>query len=159
MPSSSPFCECKVLLTDPCTSSGLSSRSFRSSGYVIVQFFVVCSRRVLKNGTQSPRTCKDLVRSCSPVSLISVWPWTAGKMINEEKILLKTISHLQKQGNPSISGPLVIHRINRSILPEFIFASHVRNTVPSRKYAAALFLFTRRQGLSQRRNGSHISLC
>lgn len=159
MPSSSPFCQCKMLLTDPCTSSGLSSKSFRSYGYVIVQFFVVCSRRVLKNGTQSPKTCKNLVRSCNPVSLISMWSWTAGKMINEEKILLKTISRLQKQGNPSISGPPVIHRINSSILPEFIFASHVRNTVPSRKYAAALFLFTRRQGLSQRRNGGHISLC
>lgn len=124
MPSSSPFCQCRLLLPDPCTSR-LSSKSFRIYGYIIVQFFVVCSRIVLKNGAQSPSTCKDLVRSCSTVSLISVWSWTAGKMINEEKILLKTISHLQKQGNASISVPIVIHRINRSILPEFIFAIHV----------------------------------
>lgn len=48
--STSPFCQCWLLLSDPCSSSRLSSKSFRSYTYIIVYFFVVCSRRVLKNG-------------------------------------------------------------------------------------------------------------
>lgn len=37
---------------------------------------------------------------------------------------------------------IVIHRINGSILPEFIFGSHV-SSILRRKYAAALVLLTR----------------